>query len=1233
MAYRRRLLAAAAWLAMATGCGGGGCDCMQPIPQGFPSAARVPNAVQIRITQTGLETIESDPAGLIAGLVGGDMGLTFDIPPACSEGDNPAMCCEPIDGPVIEPCGPVAIDLEEQPGDLPRFELNPIEGGNRLDLTVRARVSTVSDLVIWYDTGLFFKINCGVAIDTEAAGPNDDLLITTTIDLIEDAEAGTTRIVVGDVNISQLDDGDLSLIGAGYDGFLCDFANLLIGLFTDSLIDGIGGTLKDQIEGAVCKSCPSGDVAECGEFADACDSETCMKGGECLQEVGLSGRLLASAVLGSLSPGQPGSIDLYLVAGGDGKTDANGLTLNMFGGMVPGDVTARCGPPADPPADVAIPESAFFQGNTRPDTGNPFDVGIGVHQLELDQFAWSGYEGGFLCLTIGTNTVDLLNSDTLAILMPSLIDLLHGETGQLYLGLRPQQPPTIPLGLGTFTEGGDIDEPLLDITFANMEIDFFAMVDDQLIRVMTMKTDVHLPIGLEVTPDGELQPVLGDVSEAFTNITVSNSRALLETPEELADRLPAVLSVALPFLGDALAAIALPDLGGLKIVPQQDGITAVDNKTFLGIFADLEFADPMAARVDTRAELVAVHMPERAAYLAPTLDRNQRPVVELLLDGVSETGARLEWQFRIDNGLWSPYTRNSRVYLSRDVFWLVGNHVIEVRAREVGKPLTADKSPVVLAPVIDTTPSLLPEIKAQSPSAVIGFHGRAQSDGGCSCRIATNEDRRTGRGTAAGACLLLAGLLFVRRRRRRGRSLPGWFLAALLAGALMSPAGCSCGSDAGDDCGPDGCLEGEVEPGPTGRYSDIDADGNRTVISAYEETLGDLVLLELDGEGNLNPTIVDGVPADAVSTYDPDTYRRGVVEAGANVGAYTSVALHDGLVHIAYQDIDAGQLKYARETVDDTWAIHTVDTMEGVSGLYTSLAFNSSGNPSISYMATGIDDGAGGRKSQLRIAQASATDPSSGADWTVTVLDEAPIPCTGLCGAGEACVAETLLCKAIGSGCDDCGSGDECIEGACTTVLVPVAYDIPEGTGMFTNLAFLADGRPIIVYYDRATGDLVLQENNGSWNRVEIDAAPETDTGMWATIAVDGSTVHIAYQDALRDRLLYTTWDSGSVGPVEVVDDGQRNSDRPHHVGAGAALVLDAQGLPALVYQDGAAVTLQFARRDSTGTWTRGDLMSGAELYGFYNALVVDGGAVRVSSYIYDRIVFPPGELRITTLP
>src|SRR5688572_31739617 len=82
-------------LAFAVSCSGGGCGgcaSLEPIPGGFPPAERNLNAVQVRVSQTGVAAITADPAKLIDGIAGGMNGvLAFNAPVSCG-GSTPTCC-------------------------------------------------------------------------------------------------------------------------------------------------------------------------------------------------------------------------------------------------------------------------------------------------------------------------------------------------------------------------------------------------------------------------------------------------------------------------------------------------------------------------------------------------------------------------------------------------------------------------------------------------------------------------------------------------------------------------------------------------------------------------------------------------------------------------------------------------------------------------------------------------------------------------------------------------------------------------------------------------------------------------------------------------------------------------------------------------------------------------------------------------------------------------------------
>jgi hypothetical protein len=109
------------------------------------------------------------------------------------------------------------------------------------------------------------------------------------------------------------------------------------------------------------------------------------------------------------------------------------------------------------------------------------------------------------------------------------------------------------------------------------------------------------------------------------------------------------------------------------------------------------------------------------------------------------------------------------------------------------------------------------------------------------------------------------------------------------------------------------------------------------------------------------------------------------------------------------------------------------------------------------------------------------------------------------------------------------------------------------------------------------------------------------------------------------------TWLDGELTD-ELVDDGWRDDPRPHPVGADAELLVDGDEL-VVFYQDSATADLVMARRSGDGVWTRADVLIGVNGYGFYIGAARAGSDLWVSSYVYDRAVWPPGETAVTRAP
>jgi hypothetical protein len=1242
------------------GCQGNGCSCMTPIPGGFPSAERTPKAAQVRVSSSGLAEITKDPAALVSALLPG--GLTFNVPANCS--GSPTVCCP--GGNPQSPCGPIAIDLSLHPGDSPRLVVAPAQGASRLDVTVRARVKTQMDVPV--NIPVFGA--CGLAIDT-APGPTPDIELDLPISLDQDATAGTTRINAASVTVKNLTTDDVKLNG----GVGCAIANIGLGLFLNTLTSTFQDAIKNAVNNQACKKCPSGDKAECGPFATACTNNVCEEGNQCLQELGLTGRMSGSSLFSSLSPGTTGSIDLYEVAGGYATTDNGGVALGLLGGMLPsGAPRDRCGPPATAPAPATIPISTFFQGNVRPDDNTPFDIAIGVHQNQLDRFAYSSYDGGLLCLTVGTDTVDLINSDTFGLFLRSLGNLTSSETVPMAIGLRPQSPPTIKLGKNTFTDMNGtktVQDPLLDVKFTGLEIDIFAQIEGQYVRLFTLVSDLELPVGLDVGADGALTPVLGDLTNAFSNISVKNSDPMVETPDDLAKVFPMILQLALPKLAGGLGAIKVPTVGGLNI--KVTSITSVDNNTFLAIFGNIVPPAMMqVATVDTTAIVTGVQVPRTDVFAEPARwTPERRPQVALQLGG---SDSDLEWQIAIDGGLWSGWSTNPEPVLSSELFWLQGKHTIDVRARHRDAPLTTDPTPVTVTALIDTQPpearlerigdelrldghdlvskdvkvrwriaggawheGLAPQdvslggapaealdvqlvdeagnvqvTRGSTATEVTEFHGQPGSGGGCTCGATR------GGGTGAGALALLVGLVLTGARRRRRawrmirRALPS--LAVIAIGGALH--GCSCSHNGA--CGDKACMAGEVTRGAIGRWNSIATDGTRTVATTYDQTLGDLVLVEL-GKGEPQYSVIDGVPSGVAPTYDPGSYRGGVADNGPDVGAWSSVALASGKVRAAYQDRDRHALRYAAEDAKGGFAAHDVDVPMDAEliGQYASLAIGADGRPAIAYIATGLTGDMGTRTTELRLARANSATPASTGDWTITKVASGARGCAGLCG-GDKCVKSATAgmpetCQTPTTDCTPaCGSGQVCVATACLKEDTNEVIALPGGVGLFAKLLVLPDGRLAIVHYDLPRTALVAEietaVGSSQFSETVLDGMDAHDRGQWASAVVDASgTIHVAYQDALTDELFYTTLANGAAGMPELVDDGTRDGDRTHNVGGGATIWLDGGSTPRIAYQDGLSSDLVIASRGG-GSWTHSDAATGVMMDGFHIAAPPGGG-------------------------
>jgi hypothetical protein len=518
---------------------------------------------------------------------------------------------------------------------------------------------------------------------------------------------------------------------------------------------------------------------------------------------------------------------------------------------------------------------------------------------------------------------------------------------------------------------------------------------------------------------------------------------------------------------------------------------------------------------------------------------------------------------------------------------------------------------------------------------VINFHGSAEGSGGCDCSSTGDSASIAG----LGLMLLLTGFLLFGRRRatvvlrkvtKKGTTAP-FLTVAVWVGISISVSmtpGCSCEGDPGgdvtcevdEDCA-DLCVEGEipicfdnvcvcaddVPMGRIGQHSDLDiSSGGAAWVSAYNSIHGDLMVAKWENSGRIENDaweFVDGVPEGPI-VLPQSEIRNGIFAAGEHVGQYTSMAVsNDDTPMTSYYDVDNASLKFAA-LYQGIWKIHTIE--EGaiggdpelgftVVGQYSSISVNPiDGRPAIAYFAQ-IADGAGMVRTEVRYASAQTTTPGAAADWSIWVVDAVDVPAPGP---------------------DD----------------APDIYPIPEGTGLFITTARVSDGSPVVVYYNRMDGDLMLARFDtvaGAFMAPEIIDGAGVDVGWYPSVAVDATDeLHFSYVSATNDDLLYIN----TIDRVpEIVDDGYRivgttddGLPKPefHFVGDDSSIVMTQVG-PVITYQDATSHELLVSQRNSSGLWEFTTL-AGAEDpfaggYGFYAASVFDGDQVVVSNWVINQ--------------
>jgi hypothetical protein len=704
-------------------CGGGGCGgCNGFEAKPFPTQhydKTQPNATQIRVTPQGLDFLEQNLEPIISSAL--PDGLQFCLP---KDTTSSTKLCFPYDN-GTQPMCDSGVEGCQINMSIESAELNPVPADK---LLVKVALGSLNPKISFEtNIAVIGDVRCDVTIHkirntrTTPATIRGEIPVQFLVDQMSPTKDTKIKILEATIDMS---DADFYIEGNGSGGWKCGTANALKGLFRgtieglvkDQLASAIDGITRDQL----CLSCAD-DASVCPSAATCRDvegSQICMYNNqdECVPNpLGMEGRLQLGQLIGNFTQNPDASMDVLLKLADYAKADT-GLTLTMRAGFQP-DKIARCAPidPTQRPPFTSIPISPTLTGDRRPDNGQPFMIGLGVHQRMLEQALWSVWGSGATCLAVDSTVSDVLSTSTFAIILRSLRSLADNERRALVLQITPQKTPKVIIGANTVrTDNGKtvIEDGIMTIDWKDLDLHIYGWVQDRYTRILTMRVDLLLPLAIVPDGMGKLAVVIGDLEKALVNPRPSDSDLLTEDPQRLADLLPTLIGLAAPALAGSLdVAFDVPEFFGFRLAITQKDITGIDANSMIGIFASLERVMPVVT--SARGAMMTTAISHLGTTYSPMASGLPRPEVTLavadapLLPG-QQLPATIAHSWRVDGGFWHSYEAGDTLAIRDPALVLPGRHTIEVRARgELDSGAFIGAEPVQIEVFTDPEPPTL----------------------------------------------------------------------------------------------------------------------------------------------------------------------------------------------------------------------------------------------------------------------------------------------------------------------------------------------------------------------------------------------------------------------------------------------------------------------------------------------------------------------------------------------
>ena len=311
-----------------------------------------------------------------------------------------------------------------------------------------------------------------------------------------------------------------------------------------------------------CRPCGAG-LSSCPSSTDGSGTESICSGGVCTDpRGGCVPRFLGVEGRVGLGGGGASEVDLSMAAGSTIVVDG-GLLVGTRAGVEP-QGRATCVPevPAPELSKTRVPD---FDREAAP--GQRYDVAVSASGPLLDRALWAVHQSGGLCLAVDSSSFSALTTGLFKAVLPSLgpLAVRDGKDAPMMLLLRPERAPRVTVEQGGVDPMSGQPRAALTVALVDLSIDFYALVDDRMVRVATVTSDVSAPIALSFEGCDGVRPSVGALGVA--NVRTTNAELLAEDSQGLAGLVPSMLAVAQPAIAQALGSFALPRVGGLRLMP------------------------------------------------------------------------------------------------------------------------------------------------------------------------------------------------------------------------------------------------------------------------------------------------------------------------------------------------------------------------------------------------------------------------------------------------------------------------------------------------------------------------------------------------------------------------------------------------------------------------------------------------------------------------------------------